>query len=1620
MHEPYLIYSVDSVSHIVRERTAVDRQRVQQRTRYRMIYVAGLLAVLLVFAVQTGTRYVMNDWTRSKLERVMSINLHRTVVLGRATWSLGLNGLILAVERMVVLDRLADSPFITSDYAEIGVPLLPLLAGSLEARSMTFKNPKVYAVKIGRTQWNFSDLPDIDALRNVSYVDVQGGELHLLDRSNTPPATWSPRILSNATFHFERPFQNRTWPFRLAFRMPHEGYITNILITGIGNGNVHDWAKNKHQFDIEATDINLQDFSDSFPQIPPITGRMNAEVHGQGIPEKGFNVTAVIRSPLLTIETPGFGALTVRNALTSGEFVANKRVFLWNNVFVNLGRSFLLQTNGRIIDWQTETPSYEATAVVQADDINKLARVLPARVLPHQLMAPHMAALVAADSGHNINIEQALAPTRLSGAVLARARIKGHGKRTDYIWADVDARNISMSRIADLRPLRSNPIIAIIGANPHSTLNVHVTALPTGRTIIDYGHIRMGRSIVNFAGSLQPRTSETFLTYHSRNLNLADVTPGVRETAASRKLNSILGLPADTRMRLSGFMDIDGIVHAQGDQNTIKAIARLRGAGLDLGNGRLRASRVGGRLVFDGETLTTGGLRGYINNGAFDFRGSISVKPNGPMNFAYRGKTIDLEAVKQAAAVIGINSPFLQSRYLRGNIDNVILFATGTVKNPVITLDGDLRNLMFQPEGSPGIVRVVGGKFRVRDNRVALEDIRGTIGGGSFILRGTAAAGGAQIAMAGTNVDIAAFRQALIDLHIDAPIITGPEVLFGTMRTAVLVINTSVKPTQFSLVGSPAGVYYQARGMPRAFLLTSGNLNITNTLAMFRNLRGYIGKGSFTLNGSMALTGNQVANINFQGRNLDLSNLKLALQAMHVQSPLLAQQMLYGIVRRLQFAMKGPTKKPEIALTAYPADVHFEPYGTKRTMHAVSGMVTYEHDTFTGKNLVITNARTRLIISMRIEHLSDHSRLTDFHVRSRGIDLGDLNAYLIANSTPATIRKPYLDLLKRFGIENPVGMLAGRFDYTEARPGRPFHLYSNMALRSAGVTLNGMRISSINGLIRSEGDRLIAENFTGRLEEAPLRISLIARDLQTTRPSWSGEVVTSINVQNMLALLPANFANMVHTDRDIPVRLGIFGTPARTAAVFTGRIAPGAEFTIDAPIGQLTKPVGQPVCIVGLMVYRNSKPNSLAFYDSHIDIGRTRIAWHGEYYWPKDQLHEQPIIDFTVSIPGTVPARSLLALMPAPQLEDIVQQISGRIGGEVHFVGPLNAPLTRGRIDLCDVAVPALNLSSITGTLSAENLHQIDINLRTLRAGPIALTGITGTLISEQTNEGQRWTMQHLLARLYDGSTTINGSVLLSADRPFNVDASLADVDLDKLATEAFSADDEVTGKLSAFAHVSGRAGNMQNLMRSLVGNGHFLILNGSVKRLAQLESGVQLLNILDKGVLGFNPADFLSAIARIHKGSFSCFSGDAYLHDCVVDVARVNFMGKELRFRAQGTVELATKDAEFEVIGNLPRNPNTILKGPIGAFLQHLSISNIVNDVTLGIASHFPKLPILGRLGTDRKPRAFEFVAAGNFDDPSTFTKSVMKTFKWLPNVPFATPHPVFGVGAPPEAVPQ
>lgn len=123
-----------------------------------------------------------------------------------------------------------------------------------------------------------------------------------------------------------------------------------------------------------------------------------------------------------------------------------------------------------------------------------------------------------------------------------------------------------------------------------------------------------------------------------------------------------------------------------------------------------------------------------------------------------------------------------------------------------------------------------------------------------------------------------------------------------------------------------------------------------------------------------------------------------------------------------------------------------------------------------------------------------------------------------------------------------------------------------------------------------------------------------------------------------------------------------------------------------------------------------------------------------------------------------------------------------------------------------------------------------------------------------------------------------------------------------------------------------------------------------------------------------------------------------------------LNFDGTDLRLRAAGDWDIAKEKLDIEVAGDIPRVASSILPGAVGEATRNLTLQKAVRVVTFRKLENFPTLPIIGDIGTD-DPRAFTFKIAANLDAPDAVTKSIEKTFKWLPNKPNASAHPVPGL---------
>ena len=1596
--------------------------------------MAGFIAIFFIFAVQTGTRYVMNDWTNERIEQVMRNSLHRPVELGRTSWGLGLNGLIIAADSIEIKDKDGVSPFIKSGPAQIGVPLLPMLAGAFELRSLSMKDPEVWAVQLKRGLWNFSDLPQVPALRNIALLDLAGARMNVIDRSSSTPASWSPRVFSNATFHLERPFQKENWPFALSFEMPHQKYKTSVYIAGVGNGAVDDWAKNSHQFRLQARQINLSDFADIWPSLPAITGLLNIDLTGQGVPSTSFTASAVIKAPVLTIAAPGFAPITVHNGVTSGDFVFSQNIVKWSNLLVNLG-NFSLQSNGQVVNPRTKTPGYEAQVMAKTDDLNKVAKLLPAVLLPKQVLPPAMVASVKADRRHVITIEQALFPAKLTGSGTVSARVTGVGSASK-LWATIDAQDIALLRLADLRPFQQFPILGILTSNPAAKLDAHVTVLPEGRVNINSGRIRIDGSSILFNGYLVPEQDISHVSFYSHDLSLAAATAPFRNAETRAKVNKLLGLPATAQVNVQGGINLNGVASQRGLDQSTHVIAQLNHLNIGLNNGAVKINDITGRVHVNDNYIYLEQVAGKVGSGPFKVAGMIPALRSGPIDLLYQGSSIDMNAIRAAAEIFKFNPPLMANRFLRGRLLDVSLSLKGTGTHPILIGSGRPQNFAFQPPNSSGVVVINSGTFHVADNQLFFQKVAGSIGHGVFTLQGTASAAESNLVFSGQNVDISDFRRALLDLKVNAPLLTGPQIVFGKLRSGMRAVKTGRGANTYSLTAAPESVYYQPPRVPRTFVITGGLVHADNHIVTMNSLSGTLGKGTFLINGVWQQTPHQSADVSLSGSNLDLSNIKTTLQVLKVRSPLLAQQKLFGAINRVQLSIKGSPTKPTISAVAFPRDIYLQPFGSGRTIHLIGGSVTYKNDQLVLNQTRLENGRSKAALSVAVDQLSGKSHVSELHLATNGLDVGDISSYLTAARTPAEIRNRYQSLLTNSGIEKISGSLRGKVDFKRLsqNSARQFTLKADLVLSRFSAIVRGLPVTNVSGRIQSVGSDLAVRNLTGVVGASPFAFNGLIKTPDTTSRSWQGEMIAQLNLPDLLSHLKtkSNLAQSISAKNPIPLKVAIYGTPSRTAAFYSSTIAAGTDLRLNAPMGVLSQPAGTPVVLVGSLVVDGGRSPVMRFFDNRINIGETALTWKGDLTRPDASLHTDPIINMTVALPHPVSSHSLLALLPAPSLQPLLQGMTGNVGGEFTLSGPLSAPTSKGKLQLYDVSIPSLAITGISGTIEAPNgfsplnpgatasldgVSEAVLHIDALRLSKAVLTDIKGTISTEKTADGTRVNISDLSAAIFGGTVSVQGNIMMSPDRSYSLQVSVSDINVSTVMLALAGNAEDLKGTLSADGDFSGLAGNKDEFIKTTRGGGHFAIKNGAVKSLGTLQSNLTRLNFLDQGILGFSINNLLSAIHPKNNGAFRSFTGDATVASGMLTLADLLFDGEQLRMRGQGVVDLISGSTRVKVAGNIPRNPRFI-KGPMGKLLQHLSIARLFDMVTHGAFENMPDIPILGTLA-NHKRRAFELEFIGNIHDPNSFTQSAKKTFHWLPNQPKATPHPVFGIAEQPDQAP-
>jgi hypothetical protein len=276
-----------------------------------------------------------------------------------------------------------------------------------------------------------------------------------------------------------------------------------------------------------------------------------------------------------------------------------------------------------------------------------------------------------------------------------------------------------------------------------------------------------------------------------------------------------------------------------------------------------------------------------------------------------------------------------------------------------------------------------------------------------------------------------------------------------------------------------------------------------------------------------------------------------------------------------------------------------------------------------------------------------------------------------------------------------------------------------------------------------------------------------------------------------------------------------------------------------------------------------------------------------------------------------------------------------------------------------------------------------------------------------ESGSEKRITLRDGAATVSGGRMNLNGFYVPDSGK-WKLDLGFEKMAVDQFVTDLIDHSGELTGLADGKITLASTADG--DVISNLDGSGNVVIYKGSAPRLGQLHEKLQVGNLIQQGIFGFNFNNVLHSMVPTKTGKFREITMDFIVNKGVVDIDRLNFDGSDLRLRAAGDWHIVGDRLNLEVAGDIPRVASSVLPGAVGEVTRNFTLQKAVSVVTFRKLGNLPNLPIIGDIGTD-DPRAFTFKIAANLDSPDAVSKSIEKSFKWLPNKPNASAHPVPGL---------
>jgi hypothetical protein len=484
----------------------------------------------------------------------------------------------------------------------------------------------------------------------------------------------------------------------------------------------------------------------------------------------------------------------------------------------------------------------------------------------------------------------------------------------------------------------------------------------------------------------------------------------------------------------------------------------------------------------------------------------------------------------------------------------------------------------------------------------------------------------------------------------------------------------------------------------------SGTVTYKNDIVSIDGFKGKIGKGGhFDLSGKVfnLFTKFPYCAIDFAGTGVNFAHLGSVMSIFGLSFPAITEGHLTGTVKSLAIKITGNHDHPNVYFNAAPDDVSYQPPGLTRSLKAVSGNIIYNNDKITLANVGIVSHGNRLTTNLSISNLGKKAKLSDIHVKSDGIELGDIDYYLSSSVMPASLRKSYRDLLNAYKVKNLHGKIYGDLVVVPKPNDDLADLEGVIGCYSVGATVSKLNLplERIAGTFAASGNELLIQDLSGYIRSTQFEMNGWVKDYKSSNPRWKTDLRANIAPNEFLDLVPAltqtisNGKLKIYSAGPMALRSKVEGDNKRNEIVFSAHADADDHLRISTPVAVINQPRLQELNLDGSVTLDQT---ALTLHNTNLTLGDASLKAQGLWKWSEA---DQPV---TVTVLSTKPVSAKLLLeLVAPGID--TKSLKGSIDGFVSLTGPLRHPILTGKVSLDHITNPDFNLFDMTGTISTDD-----------------------------------------------------------------------------------------------------------------------------------------------------------------------------------------------------------------------------------------------------------------------------------------------------------------------------